>query len=151
MLKAIVEMPMGTRYKYEVDKKVGKLFLYKPSNLTLDRPINCQVTSNYGYIVDTLADDGDPIDVFIAAVEPIPTLTLVTIEVVGMIKCVDEGKQDDKVLAYIKGDDFSRKQINMTEFVNETLWYLRTYKSGLEIGEVLGPEQAREEILKVTI
>ena len=78
-------------------------------------------------------------------------MTLVTIEVVGMIKCVDEGKQDDKALAYIKGDHFSRRQINMTEFVNETLWYLRTYKPGLEIGEVLGAEQAHEEILKVTI
>jgi len=142
MLRAIVEMPMGTRYKYEVDKASG--------GLILDRPVKKPVTSNYGYIVNTLADDGDPLDVFIAAVEPLPALTTVSIEIVGIIKCKDGGKQDDKVLAYVKDDSFSRSQINLTEFTQETLWYLQNYKDGLEIGEVLGAEQAGEEIVRVT-
>lgn len=142
MLRAIVEMPLGTRYKYEVDKSSGALIL--------DRPVKKPIPSNYGYIVNTLADDGDPLDVFIAAVESLPPLTSVSIEVVGMIKCKDGGKQDDKVLAYVKNDEFSRRQINMTEFIQETLWFLRNYKDGLEIGEVLGVEEAGEEIVRVT-
>lgn len=142
MLKAIVEMPTGTRYKYEVDKSTGMLIL--------DRPIKHPVTSNYGYIINTLADDGDPLDVFIAAVEPIPPLTTVLIDVVGMIRCVDGEKRDDKVLAYVRNDTFSRKQINLNEFIQETLWYLRNYKEDLVVGEVLGVEQAGEEIVKVT-
>lgn len=143
MHKAIVEMPKGTRFKYEISKSDG--------HLILDRPINDSVPENYGFIPNTMADDGDPLDVFIAAMEPIPSLTEVSIEVVGIIKGVDAGKQDDKVLAYVKGDDLGQRLITQMEFIGMVKIYLQNYKEGFIIQDVLGKDEAAAEIARCAV
>jgi len=93
LIKAVVEIPKGSRYKYEVDKVTGQLIL--------DRPLFHNYPENYGYFPDTLAEDGDPLDVFIISTEPLIPLSVVKVEILGVIKCLDNGEVDDKLVAYI--------------------------------------------------
>lgn len=140
MITAIVEMPRGTKYKYEVCKQSG--------GLVLDRPVNTAVPHSYGFIPKTYCEDGDPIDVFIAAWEPIPSLTSVKVQVVGLIDCTDGGFHDPKLLAYVEGDEFAKQLIPLTQFTAQCLLYLETYKKGLVINGVFGEKEALESLKK---
>lgn len=131
-------MPSGTRYKYEVEKLTGLL--------VLDRPILTPVPVNYGSIPGTLCADGDPLDVFIASSEPIPPLTIVEIEPVGIVQGFDGNKQDDKVLAYVKGDQHTKTIMSQPEMTRLVVEYLKTYKTGFEVGEVSNEDKAELEI-----
>jgi len=133
-MKAVIEMPMGTRFKYEICKSTGKLLL--------DRPIKSKVPYNYGYIPNTLCDDGDAIDVFVVTLEPIPALTVVEIEIIGCIKGIDGGRHDDKILAFVRGDDFARAAELMPTVVGQIKAYLSTYKEGFVIGDLTSAEEA---------
>ena len=134
MYKAVIEMPSGTKHKYEVNKESGLL--------TLDRVIPIPVPVNYGYIINTLSEDGDPTDVFIASLEPIPPLTIVSIEVVKLVKCQDQLTQDDKALAYIKDDKKTKSILDIDTFESEVVGYLKKYKKGMLIQEVVDAEKA---------
>lgn len=140
MYKAVVEMPSGTRHKYEVDKTSGMLFL--------DRVISVPVPMNYGYIKDTLSEDGDPTDVFIASLEPIPPLTIVSIEVVKLIKCQDQDTQDDKALAYIKNDKKTKTVLDIDTFEKLATDYLKRYKEGMRVQAILEFEEATKVLQK---
>lgn len=134
----MIEMPKGTKYKYEVDKK-SKLLL-------LDRVVKVPVPANYGFILGTLAEDNDPLDIFVMSIEPIPPLTLLNVDVVGIVKCKDDDEQDDKVLAYIKNDSSCKTLINIVEFQAEVQEYLSGYKTGLVIETIENEESAKAKI-----
>ena len=91
--KAIVEIPLGSSNKYELDKQSGLL--------KLDRVLHSAVfyPANYGFIPQTLADDGDPLDVLILAAEPVYPLTLVAARPIGLMTMVDQDELDYKVVA----------------------------------------------------
>src|SRR5271170_5225214 len=90
---AVVEIPLGSSNKYELDKKTGLL--------KLDRVLHSAVfyPANYGFIPQTLADDGDPLDVLILAAEPVYPLTLVTARPIGLMTMMDQDELDYKVIA----------------------------------------------------
>jgi inorganic pyrophosphatase len=90
---AVIEIPMGSSNKYELDKASGML--------KLDRVLHSAVfyPANYGYIPQTLADDGDPLDVLILAAEPVYPLTLVTARPIGLMTMMDQDEIDYKVIA----------------------------------------------------
>jgi inorganic pyrophosphatase len=90
---AVVEIPMGSSNKYELDKASGLL--------KLDRVLHSAVfyPANYGFIPQTLADDGDPLDVLILAAEPVYPLTLVTARPIGLMTMLDQDQLDYKVIA----------------------------------------------------
>ncbi len=90
---AIVEIPLGSSNKYELDKKSGLL--------KLDRVLHSAVfyPANYGFIPQTLADDGDPLDVLILAAEPVYPLTLVTARPIGLMTMIDQNELDYKIIA----------------------------------------------------
>jgi len=119
-VKAIVEMPTGTMYKYEVDKATN--------SLRLDRRINIKCPYNYGFVKGTLAQDGDPLDVFIVSDEPIIPLAEVEIEPRFVFICADNGSLDEKIVATIKGDD--NPYIGMKRYISD---YLSSYKKGFSI------------------
>lgn len=122
---AVIEMPMFTRYKYEISKETGLL--------TVDRPINQKIPSNYGFIENTLAEDGDALDVFVMASEAIPSTAIVELDVIGIVKVIDNGQRDDKILAYVKNDDSTKGILNPEEFTQSVVGYLNTYKSGVVV------------------
>ena len=90
---AIVEIPLNSSNKYELDKKSGLL--------KLDRVLHSAVfyPANYGFIPRTLADDGDPLDVLILAAEPVYPLTMVQARPIGLMEMIDQGELDYKVIA----------------------------------------------------
>lgn len=90
---AVVEIPKGSKNKYELDKETGFLKLDRILYTATHYP------SNYGFIPRTYADDNDPLDVMIICSEPIQPLTLVRCFPVGVIKMLDDGKKDEKIIA----------------------------------------------------
>ncbi|WP_068280280.1 inorganic diphosphatase [Aldersonia kunmingensis] len=95
---ATIEIPKGSRNKYEVDHESGRLRLDRYLYTSMVYP------ANYGYIEDTLGEDGDPLDVLVLLPEAVVPGVLVAVRPVGMYKMVDEAGGDDKVLAVPAGD-----------------------------------------------
>ena len=95
---AVVEIPMGSSVKYELDKETGML--------RLDRILYSAVfyPANYGFIPQTLAEDDDPLDVLVLCQEAVAPLTLVKARAIGLMTMVDAGKQDHKILAVAMDD-----------------------------------------------
>jgi len=99
---AVVEIPMGSSVKYELDKETGML--------RLDRILYSAVyyPANYGFIPQTYAEDDDPLDVLVLCQEPVAPLTLVAARAIGIMTMMDGGKRDHKVLAVaIKDPEYS--------------------------------------------
>jgi inorganic pyrophosphatase len=88
----IIEIPKGQRNKYEVDHRTGRI--------KLDRMLftSTRYPSDYGFIEDTLADDGDPLDALVLLDEPTFPGCLISCRVIGMFRMRDENGLDDKVL-----------------------------------------------------
>lgn len=94
----VIEIPRGQRNKYEVDHKTGRLkldrYLYTPMAYPAD----------YGFIEDTLGEDGDPLDAMVLLPQPVFPGVIVEARPVAMFKMVDEHGGDDKVLCVPAGD-----------------------------------------------
>jgi inorganic pyrophosphatase len=93
-INVIIEIPMhGEPVKYEVDKETGALFVDRFMTTSMFYP------TNYGYIPNTLSEDGDPVDVLV--VTPIPLLSgaVIRARTIGMLKMTDESGVDAKLLA----------------------------------------------------
>ena len=90
---AIIEIPMGSSVKYELDKRTGLI--------KMDRVLYSAVyyPANYGFIPQTLAEDDDPLDVLVLCQEPVVPLTLLKARAIGLMTMVDSGKRDHKILA----------------------------------------------------
>src|SRR5579859_2544250 len=95
---AVIEIPMGSSVKYELDKDTGML--------RLDRILYSAVyyPANYGFIPQTLAEDDDPLDVLVLCQEPVAPLTLVKARAIGLMTMIDSGKKDHKILAVAVDD-----------------------------------------------
>ena len=107
LVRARVEIPLGSRVKYEIDKYSG--------DLVVDRMLFSASSYffNYGYIVDTLGGDGDPLDAVILCEEPIHPTALINCKVVGMLKTKDEKGRDEKiVLVPDNKTDYSSVEVN---------------------------------------
>jgi len=89
----VIEIPMGSSVKYELDKETGLI--------KLDRILYSAVyyPANYGFIPQTLAEDADPLDVLVLCQEPVAPLTLVSARAIGLMTMLDSGKKDHKILA----------------------------------------------------
>jgi inorganic pyrophosphatase len=90
----IIEIPMcGQPVKYEVDKETGALFVDRFMATSMFYP------TNYGYIPDTLSEDGDPVDVLVVTPVPLISGSVIRCRTVGMLKMTDESGVDAKLLA----------------------------------------------------
>src|SRR5499433_2092811 len=94
----VIEIPMGSSVKYELDKETGLL--------RLDRILYSAVfyPANYGFIPQTLAEDDDPLDVLVLCQEPVAPLTLVEARAIGLMTMIDSGKKDHKILSVAVND-----------------------------------------------
>ncbi|MCE9634305.1 MAG: inorganic diphosphatase [Planctomycetes bacterium] len=90
---AIIEVPQGSKNKYELDKATGLL--------RLDRVLYSSVhyPANYGFIPRTHCDDGDPLDILVLGQEPVHPLTIVEARILGVMRMRDEKGLDDKLIA----------------------------------------------------
>ena len=90
---AVIEITKGSKIKYELDKKTGLLRLDRILHTSTHYP------ANYGFIPRTYAEDDDPLDVLVICSEEILPMTLVTCFPIGVIKMVDNGRPDEKIIA----------------------------------------------------
>ena len=91
-LLAFIEIPAGSRNKYEYDPKIG--------HVVLDRTLWTSVVypADYGFLMDTLGRDGDPVDVLVLVAEPTFPGVVIPVEPIGVFEMTDEKGEDDKVL-----------------------------------------------------
>jgi inorganic pyrophosphatase len=97
-LHAIIEIPLNSKLKYEIDKETGLLKLDRALFSSVEYP------ANYGFIPQTLAGDGDPLDILILGYQPIYPLTLVEVRPIGIIHMVDQGEEDYKIIGVMAKD-----------------------------------------------
>ncbi len=90
---AVIEIPKGGKNKYELDKITGLLRLDRVLYTSTHYP------ANYGFIPRTFAEDDDPLDVLVICAEPINPMTLVQVYPIGIIRMLDGGRNDDKIIA----------------------------------------------------
>jgi inorganic pyrophosphatase len=89
----VIEIPRGSKVKYELDKPTGLL--------RVDRVLYSSVIypANYGFFPRSYCDDGDPLDVLVLGSEPVLPLTIMQARPIGLIRMLDEGRTDDKIVA----------------------------------------------------
>lgn len=90
---AVIEIPKGSKKKYELDKETGYLKLDRILYTSTHYP------ANYGFIPRTYGDDQDPLDVLLLCSEEIEPMTLVRCYPIGVITMVDNGRNDEKIIA----------------------------------------------------
>jgi inorganic pyrophosphatase len=100
IINVIVEIPKGSRNKYEYHKKTGAFILDR----VLYSPVH--YPGDYGFIPQTYYDDGDPLDVLVMTNLPTFTGCIVEARPIGMFRMNDKGESDDKVLALLAHDPF---------------------------------------------
>lgn len=117
----IIEIPMGSTVKYELDKPTGLL--------KLDRILYSAVfyPANYGFIPQTYAEDDDPLDVLVMCQEPVAPLTLVKSRAIGLMTMIDGGKKDHKILAVAMDDPEFNYVRECTELAPHRLEILRRF------------------------
>ncbi|MBN9351907.1 MAG: inorganic diphosphatase [Chitinophagaceae bacterium] len=97
-VNVLIEISKGTKSKYEVDKETGLLRLDRVIYSSFHYPIN------YGFIPQTLGQDGDPLDILVMCTESIQPLCLVEATVLGNMQMIDTGAIDDKIIAVATKD-----------------------------------------------
>jgi len=90
---AVIEIPKGSKKKYELDKETGLIILDRVLYTSTHYP------ANYGFIPRTFGDDGDPLDVLVLCSESLDPLSMVRVYPIGYISMLDGGKNDEKIIA----------------------------------------------------
>jgi inorganic pyrophosphatase len=120
-VNALIEIPQGSRSKYEVDKPTGLLRLDRVIYSSFQYPIN------YGFIPQTLGEDNDPLDILVLCSQSIDSLCLVEANVIGNMQMIDSGTKDDKIIAVAAKDPSVNHISRMEELPNHFLLELRNF------------------------
>jgi inorganic pyrophosphatase len=153
-MNVIIEIPMNAEpVKYEVDKETGALFVDRFMATAMFYP------ANYGYIPQTLSDDGDPVDVLVVTPTPLMSGSVIRCRMLGMLNMTDESGIDAKLIA-VPVDKLSQlyRMVKTHEdlpapLLNSIAHFFEHYKD-LEEGKWVkiegweGPDAARREILE---
>lgn len=105
MVNTIIEIPKGSKAKYEIDKETGMLRLDRVLFSSVNYP------ANYGFIPQTLGDDHDPLDILVLSQIEVEPLCIVTAKVIGVMRMLDNNEGDDKIIA-VAAHDMSVNHIN---------------------------------------
>jgi len=97
-IPAVIEIPKGSKLKYELDKRTGLLMLDRVLYSSVHYP------ANYGFLPQSHADDGDPLDILVLMQEPVVPLTIVRARPIGGFSMTDDKGIDDKIIAVAVDD-----------------------------------------------
>ncbi len=120
-VNALIEIPQGSRCKYEIDKKTGLLKLDRIIYSSFHYPVN------YGFIPQTLGEDSDPLDILVMCSESIQALCLVEATVIGNMQMIDSGEKDDKIIAVATKDPSVNHIKNIDELPPHFFAVLKNY------------------------
>ena len=120
-VNALIEIPQGSRSKYEVDKATGLLRLDRVIYSSFQYPVN------YGFIPQTLGQDNDPLDILVLCSQSIQSLCLVEANVIGNMQMIDQGQMDDKIIAVAAKDPSVNHIKKMEELPQHFLLELRNF------------------------
>jgi len=141
---AVIEISKGSKKKYELDKETGLIMLDRILYTSTHYP------ANYGFIPRSYGDDNDPLDVLVLCSEPIEPLTLVRCYPIGVIKMIDDGMGDEKIIAIPFNDPAYNSYKHINELPSHTFeemrHFFRVYKE-LEdketaVNEIGDPQEA---------
>lgn len=144
---AVIEISKGGKNKYELDKTTGLLKLDRVLYTSTHYP------ANYGFIPLTYAEDNDPLDVLVLCSESIIPMTLVECYPIGILKMIDEGFMDEKIIAVSKNDPFYNAYQDIEELPKhlfaEIKHFYEVYKE-LELKEtVVHMIEGKDEAIQV--
>lgn len=143
----VIEVPKGSKNKYEIDKETGIL--------RLDRVLYSAVhyPANYGFIPRTFCEDGDPLDALVLGQDPVHPLTIVEARALGVMRMRDEKGMDDKIIAVSARDPAYAGYTDQLQIPPHTLSEMRRFffdYKVLEEKEVAVDEPlGRDEALRV--
>jgi inorganic pyrophosphatase len=143
----VIEIPQGSKVKYEVDKASGML--------RVDRVLYSSVIypANYGFIPRSYCGDGDPLDVLVLGSAEVVPLSIVVAEPIGLMRMTDSGKQDDKIVAVHAHDPAFNEYRDISELPRHVALELRRffedYKALERRNVVVEEMQGREAALQV--
>ncbi len=149
-INVIIEINKGSKNKYEIDKQTGLIMLDRAMYTTQDYPFD------YGFVPQTLWDDGDPLDVLVLTTYPLFPGILVKVRPVAVVNMIDDGESDAKIIAVpVKDPRFDDihdlKDINK-HTLKEIEHFYKTYKNlqdkVVEINGIDGADKAMEAFEK---
>lgn len=150
IVDGIIEIPKNTRAKYELDKDSGLLRLDRVLYSSMYYP------ANYGFIPQTYCDDKDPLDIMVLSQVTIVPMCIVSAKVIGVMRMLDNGEMDDKIIA-VAENDMSVNHINdiselPEHFFLELRNFFEDYKKlehkTVEVEDFQNAEVARQIVLK---
>jgi inorganic pyrophosphatase len=97
-VNALIEIPRGSKAKYEIDKESGLIKLDRVIYASMFYPLN------YGFIPQTLGEDRDPLDIVVLTQVSVVPLCIIPAKVIGVMQMVDRGEADDKIIAVAEQD-----------------------------------------------
>ncbi|MGE0787472.1 MAG: inorganic diphosphatase [Sandaracinaceae bacterium] len=143
-INVVIEIPKGSKVKYELDKPSGLL--------KVDRVLYSSVhyPANYGFLPRSYCDDKDPLDVLVLSNEPVHPLSMMRARAIGAMRMIDQGQQDDKIIAVHVHDPAFEEYTDIAGLPGHTMReikrFFEDYKTlenkSVKIDELMGREQA---------
>ena len=149
IVDALIEIPLGSKNKYELDKTTGRIRLDRVLYTSTHYP------ANYGFIPRTYGEDGDPLDVLVLCSEAIEPMTLVQCRPIGVFEMHDGEDRDEKIIAVPLGDPNYNFMFDISQLPEHVLTEIRhfftVYKELESRKTVVSHAENREEANRVIV
>ncbi len=148
IIQAVIEIPQGSKVKYELDKKTGLL--------RVDRMLHSSVIypANYGFVPRSYAEDFDPLDVLVLAQETVDPLCILRARPIGMMSMLDEDQEDAKIICINVDDPAFNDYWHIKELPEHRLRELRRFFQDykkledkmVRVQDFFGPDRAKKSV-----
>ncbi len=147
LVDAIIEIPLGSKNKFEIDEKTHRVKLDRVLYSAMNYP------AEYGYIENTLSDDGDPLDILVISNSPTFPGCVVRARILGYLKMIDNNQEDYKIISVVDVDprfDEIKDLKDLPQFrLDEIKDFFASYKKLQNIDVKVGNYYGKSEALKI--